>query len=167
MRQRGRWRAVKLFSCGGSWGQTTTCDWRIASMGVLAEAKMRVQMTGLNEPRMPIQAECSVSVNARLASRNLLGARWCCRSCSPMDPMDVLKYHQHRPAPRRSFAREFGSSRLSTRLEELLAFALRAEVERAAGSDRRPGAAVAGAARDHLSSSKTGTSQPPWIRGAS
>ena len=104
-------------------------------MGVLAEAKMRVQMTGLNEPRMPIQAECSVSVNARLASRNHLGARRCCRSCSPMDPMDVLKYHQHRPAPRRSFAREFGSSRLSTRLEELLAFALRAEVERAAGSD--------------------------------
>ena len=75
---------------------------------------MRVQMTGLNEPRMPIQAECSVSVNARLASRNLLGARWCCRSCSPMDPMDVLKYHQHRPAPRRSFAREVGSSWLST-----------------------------------------------------
>ena len=77
--------------------------------------------------------------------------------------MDVLKYRQHRPAPRRSFARELAEHRL----EELLAFALRAEVERAAGSDRRPGAAVVGAARDHLSSSKTGTSQRPWIRGAS
>ena len=32
-------------------------------------------------PRVPIQA---VSVNARLASRNLLGARWCCRSCAKL-----------------------------------------------------------------------------------
>src|ERR1700722_10266131 len=68
------------------------------------------------------------SVNARLASPNLLGARWCCRSCSPTDPMDVLKYCQtgrrRAAASRASWlstaSKNFSRLRCGLRLSELL-----------------------------------------------